>query len=122
MLKKKTTSSVDLFRSRLEQIIDLNHALVKLSNTIRWNEIEDKFGKLYSPDYGRPAYPIRLMAGLSYLRQINEISDREVVDTWRENPYWQYFCGEEYFQHKLPVDPTLLVKPFLFMPSVVWNF
>ena len=110
MLKKKTASSADLFRSRLDQIIDLNHDLVKLSKIIRWEEFDDKFGKLYCPGFGRPAYPIRLMAGLSYLRQINEISDQEVVDTWRENPYWQYFCGEEYFQHKLPVDPTLLVK------------
>lgn len=27
-----------------------------------------------------------------------------------ENPYWQYFCGEEFFGHELPCDPTSLVK------------
>jgi hypothetical protein len=28
----------DLFRSRLDQIIDMNHALVKLARTIDWRE------------------------------------------------------------------------------------
>ena len=27
-----------------------------------------------------------------------------------ENPYWQYFCGEEFFVHELPCNPTSLVK------------
>ncbi len=27
---------------------------------------------------------------------------------WAENNYWQYFCGEEYFQPRLPCDPTNL--------------
>jgi IS5 family transposase len=27
-----------------------------------------------------------------------------------ENPYYQYFCGEEYFRHKLPIDPSALSR------------
>jgi IS5 family transposase len=27
-----------------------------------------------------------------------------------ENPYWQYFCREVYFQHQWPFDPTELIK------------
>lgn len=27
-----------------------------------------------------------------------------------QNPYWQYFCGCEYFEHTLPIHPTTLVK------------
>ena len=37
-------------------------------------------------------------------------SDESVVDKWRENPYWQYFCGEVNFQHHWPFDPTELIK------------
>ena len=29
---------------------------------------------------------------------------------WSENPYWQYFCGEIYFQHELPVNPSSLTR------------
>lgn len=29
---------------------------------------------------------------------------------WVENPYWQYFCGEETFQHSFPCHPTSLGK------------
>lgn len=32
------------------------------------------------------------------------------MDRWVENPYWQYFCGEVYFQYAPPFDRTELVK------------
>jgi IS5 family transposase len=37
-------------------------------------------------------------------------SDDRVVERFLENPYWQHFCGNEYFQHKLPCHPTSLVR------------
>ncbi len=37
-------------------------------------------------------------------KQMYQLSDEAVVAGWVENPYFQYFCGEEYFQHRLPVD------------------
>jgi IS5 family transposase len=33
-----------------------------------------------------------------------------VVQRWVENPYYQYFCGETYFQHELPIDPSSLTR------------
>ncbi len=27
-----------------------------------------------------------------------------------ENPYWQHFCGETYFQHEPPIDPSSLTR------------
>jgi IS5 family transposase len=33
-----------------------------------------------------------------------------VVAGFVENPYWQYFCGEEFFVHEFPCNPTSLVK------------
>ena len=38
----------DLFRSRLDQIIDMNHALVKLARTIDWRFLEEKLGAVYT--------------------------------------------------------------------------
>jgi IS5 family transposase len=59
---------------------------------------------------GAPALRTRLIAGLHYLKYAYGLSDEEVVERWRENPYWQYFCGEEYFQHELLCHPTSLTK------------
>jgi IS5 family transposase len=48
------------------------------------------------------------MAGLHYLKYAFNLSDEAVVAQWRENPYWQYFCGETFFQHAFPIDPSSL--------------
>lgn len=107
--QKKQTPS-DLFRSHLEQMIDLRYPLVRLSKQIDWTAFEKKFGTLYTPDFGRPGLPIRLLVGLTYLSRIHDLSDESVVEMWLENPYWQYFCGYEYFQHRFPLDPSSLVR------------
>ena len=44
------------------------------------------------------------MAGLAILKHTYNLSDEVVCEQWVENPYYQYFCGEEFFQHRLPLD------------------
>lgn len=110
MLPKKPVSDPDLFRSHFDQIINLNHPLVHLSRKIDWESFEDRFGALYVENQGRPALPIRLMVGLTYLSRMENLSDEAAVAKWLENPYWQYFCGYEYFQHEFPLDPSSLVR------------
>jgi len=100
----------DLFRHRLENIIDMSHELVKLAELIEWNSFAEEFGHFYSEGKGRPGKPIRLMAGLILLQHTFGLSDEEIVLRWKENPYWQHFCGFEYFQHDFPIDPTSLIK------------
>jgi len=91
-------------------MINPGHPLVSLAEAINWMEFEQEFGPLYAEEMGRPALPTRLMVGLHYLKQIYDVSDEAVVAQWVENPYWQYFCGGEYFEHALPCHPTSLVK------------
>ena len=50
----------DLFRSRLDRIIDLTHALVKLSRAIEWRFLEAQFGSVYSDGPGYAIYPQKL--------------------------------------------------------------
>lgn len=95
----------DLFRSRLDQPISPNHQLAILAGEIDWDWIEDQLKGYYS-DEGRPSVPIRTMVGLLLLKQLYNQSDESVLDRWIENPYWQYFTGETWFQHKPPFDPT----------------
>jgi len=98
----------DLFRQELSNLIDLRHPLVQLSQKIDWQSCETRFVGLYAAGVGRPAHPIRLMVGLQLLKHTCNVSDEEVVASWVENPYWQYFCGEQYFRHDLPIDPSLM--------------
>ena len=53
--------------------------------------------------------PIRKIAGLLLLKEMFKESDESVVERWIENPYWQHFTGEEYFQNKQPFDPSEFV-------------
>lgn len=111
MLPKPTVMDQgDLFRSRLDQILNRNHPLYRLANSIDWSAFDKDFGKLYVENVGRPGLSIRLLVGLHYLKHAFNESDESVVDRLLENPYWQYFCGFEYFQHRLSLDPTSLVK------------
>jgi transposase, IS5 family len=110
MKAKKPPSTIDLFRNNFKQILDNKHPLFVLAKEIDWSAFETAFGPTYSEGTGRPAKPIRLLVGLHYLKHAFNESDESVVERWGENPYWQYFCGFEYFQHQFPLDPTLLVK------------
>ena len=107
--KPKHQDQTDLFRSRLDQILDRKHPLFVLANQIDWAVFDTKFGRLYA-DKGRPALPTRLMVGLHYLKHAFNESDESVVARLLENPYWQYFCGFEFFIHRLPLDPSSLVR------------
>jgi IS5 family transposase len=100
----------DLFRSRLDQVINMEHALVKLARTIDWRFLEEKFGAVYADGSGRPPLPTRLMAGLAILKHTYNLSDEVVCEQWIENPYYQYFCGEEFFQHRLPLDRSSMTN------------
>lgn len=99
----------DIFRLRLEQMLDQRPALYRLSRQVDWSLAEHRFGGLYS-EKGRPGVAIRLMVGLHYLKHAFNESDETVVSRWVENPYWQYFCGEEYFRHTMPIDPNQMTK------------
>ncbi len=107
---RRETGAQDMFRSRLDQIINLKHELVTLSKTVSWSFIEGKCGEVYADGPGMPPLPTRLMAGLAILKYTFDLSDEELCDRWVENPYFQYFCGEEFFLHELPFDRSSLTR------------
>jgi IS5 family transposase len=95
----------DMFRNRLDNMIDVRHELVRLAGLIDWRRFDEAFGTLYA-EKGRPGLPTRLMVGLHLLKHARGISDDQVCAQWIENAYFQFFCGETYFQTKLPLDRT----------------
>jgi transposase, IS5 family len=103
-------ASDDLFRARLSSQLDGKHPLVRLAGLIQWASFESEFGPLYHETLGRPGKPTRLMVGLTYLKHSYNLSDEQVCERWLENPYWQFFCGFDYLQHQLPIDPSSLTR------------
>lgn len=108
-LPSNPTSS-ELFRQPLIEMLNSKHPLVKLADVIDWPTIEQSFGAHFASTRGRPALPPRLVAGLLYLQHAYDCSDEAVINTWIENPYFQYFTGETYFQTALPIDPSSLTR------------
>lgn len=108
--ERRETGEQDLFRARLDQIIDMRHELVKLAQAIDWRFLEGCFGEVYSDGPGMPPLPTRLMAGLAILKHTFDLSDEELCARWVENPYFQYLCGEEFFCHRLPFERSSMTR------------
>ena len=107
---KPETSNGDLFRSSLKAILDMDHELVQLAGLISWDRFDDAFGQYYHDSKGRRGLRTRLMVGLHLLKHMKGLSDEEACAAWRENPYFQFFCGESHFQHRLPFDRTSMTR------------
>ncbi len=108
--ERRETGQSDLFKARLDQIIDMGHPRVRLAQRIDWGFLERQFGAVYSDGPGSPPLSTRLMAGLHILKYSENLSDERLCEIWAENPYFQFFCGEEFFQHRLVFDRSSLTR------------
>lgn len=50
------------------------------------------------------------MAGIHILKNADNLSDEELCTSWVENPYYQYFCGEEFYLLELPFDRSSMAR------------
>lgn len=110
MKPRKEQKTLEIFKVRLDEIINKSHPLVKLSETINWKKLEEKLLLKYTEKMGAPGKEIRLMVGLQYLKYMYNESDEMIVEKFVENPYYQYFCGNEYFEHSLPIDSSSMTR------------
>jgi IS5 family transposase len=99
-----------LFQVDLEQLIYRNHPLVRLGLCIDWASFEQALGATYHPTQGAPGINTRLMVALQYLKYQHDLSDENVLLHWVENPYWQHFSGQRYFQHQAPIDASSMTR------------
>lgn len=107
--QQEMTGSGDLFRARLDQIINMKHEMVQLAHTMAWWWLDDEVAPLFS-NKGRPGLPTRFAIGLLLLKHIYRLSDEEVCDRWLHDPYFQYFTGEEFFRHEFPHERSDLTN------------
>ena len=79
--KHEVTGSGDLFRARLDQIINMKHELVQLAGKIDWDFLDGETAPLYSHK-GRPGIETRFIIGLLLLKYIYGLSDEGVCERW----------------------------------------
>jgi IS5 family transposase len=110
MKPKTATPQCELFGARLSELLNPEHPLFVLAERVDWSQFDAAIEACYADELGRPGVNTRLMVGLLYLKHAYDESDESVVARWVENPYWQFFCGCQYMQHELPIDPSSLSK------------
>ena len=84
-----------------------------------WDFLEREFGAVYTDDPGRPPLPTRGSRSSS-----PATCDEVLCERWVENSYYQYFCGEEFFQNRLVFDRSSLTRegavPVIHMTATRW--
>ncbi len=110
MSKPRDDRQKDLLLPALDQIIDMGHPLVRLAALIDWKFLDDRFGSVCQTGPGQPGLPTRLVAGLFILKHMHNLSDEVLCARWIENPYYQHFCGELSFCHRLPFDRSSMTR------------
>ena len=99
--RTKKSRQLDIFNVPIRKFIDNGHELVLAAQAIKWDQLESRLKPYYSTR-GRPSIPPRKLIGLMMLKTRYNLSDEKVLNIWLENPYWQQFCGEVYFQKEKP--------------------
>ena len=110
MARPRDERQKDLLKPALDQIINLGHPMVRLAGLIDWDFLHTRFSSVCIPGAGQPPLPSRLVAGLFILKHMHNLSDEVLCARWVENPYYQFFCGEESFQHAAPFDRSSLTR------------
>ena len=108
--ERRDSGQRDLLRPRLDETVNMSHPLAKLAAQIDWAYLEKTFGAAYKDGSGHPPRPTRLMAGLAVLKHTFDLSDEVLCERWLENPYYQLFCGEEFFRHEAPFDRSSMTR------------
>ena len=77
----------------LKEQLDPKHPIYQLNDRIDWSAINEDFKELYSHT-GRPAKSVRLMVSLLLLKQLDDLSDEQVIQRWVEKTPTGSFCVE----------------------------
>ena len=94
---------------------------IKLAELIPWDELEDDYASQFCKGFGAPAKPFRMALGALIIKARLGLTDEELVEQIKENPYLQFFIGLEGFQYSAPFDPSMMVYFRKRLPQAVVN-
>src|SRR4051812_9244557 len=108
--KKHETTSGDMFRARLDQIINMKNELAQLADAIDWDWIDGEIAPLYS-EKGRPGIETRFAVGLLLLKHIYGLSDEGVCERWVYDPYFQHLEARRLRRHQTRTATSIQSSP-----------
>jgi hypothetical protein len=94
---------------------------IKLAELIPWDELEDDYAAKFCKGFGAPAKPFRMALGALIIKARLGLTDEELVEQIKENPYLQFFIGLEAFQYSAPFDPSMMVYFRKRLPDAIVN-
>jgi transposase len=94
---------------------------IKLAELIPWDELEGDYASQFCKGFGAPAKPFRMALGALIIKARLGLTDEELVEQIKENPYLQFFIGLEAFQYSAPFDPSMMVYFRKRLPEAVVN-
>ena len=80
-----------------------------MASLIPWSEFEEEYASFFSEEMGAPAKSFRMALGALIIKEKLGISDREIIEQIKENPYLQYFIGTSSYSSEAPFDSSMLV-------------
>ncbi|WP_204102146.1 MULTISPECIES: transposase, partial [Spirulina sp. CCY15215] len=107
--REQTDNQGETFEFLLEGKLCEENRWVIMSKLIPWAEFEEEYAKNFSEEMGAPAKPFRMALGALIIKEKLGISDREVVEQIKENPYLQYFIGQECYSNEAPFEASMMV-------------
>ena len=75
---------------------------INLAELIPWDELEYDYAAQFGKWFGAPAKPFRMALGALIIKARMGLTDEELVEQIKENPYLQFFISLESFQGGLP--------------------
>jgi hypothetical protein len=94
---------------------------IKLAELIPWDELEDDYESKFCKRFGAPAKPFRMVLGALIIKARLGLTDEEMVEQIKENPYLQFFIGLDGYQYSAPFDPSTMVDFRKRLPESVVN-
>ena len=94
---------------------------IKLTELIPWNELEDDYAAQCCKGFGAPAKLFRMALGALIIKARLGLTEEELVEQIKENPYLQFFISLEAFQYSAPFDPSMKVYYRKRLPEAVVN-
>src|SRR5690625_5845926 len=83
--------------------LDEQNRWVQLANMIPWAHVEEAYSECFEDTpRGQEAFNARMGLGALIIQARMQLTDRETVESIKENPYMQYFVGLSGFQYKAP--------------------
>ena len=79
---------------------------IKLAELIPWDDLEDDYASQFCKGFGAPAKPFRMALGALIIKAHLGLTDEQLVEQIKENPYLEFVIGLEAFKYSAQFNPS----------------